>query len=66
MKKSIQISIELFVKLYMYHCMEIRNSEFDGIEEFIKSELEMKNLRILEHNKFTQKHIEFNKNNSLL
>lgn len=51
MSKNVQISMELFTKLWLYHCHGIFTDED---MDFIKKELALKSAKIQEHGRFTR------------
>lgn len=51
MAKNVQISTELFTKLWLYHCHGIFS---DDDIDFIKKELALKSAKIQEHGRFTR------------
>lgn len=51
MAKNVQISMELFTKLWLYHCHGIFTDED---MDFIKKELALKSAKIQEHGRFTR------------
>lgn len=51
MKKNVQISWDLFFKLWLYHTQGI---QIDDDMDYIKSELTIKMAKIQEHNRYTR------------
>ena len=51
MKKNVQISWDLFFKLWLFHTQGI---QIDDDIDFIKSELTLKMAKIQEHNRYTR------------